>query len=59
MFFPTDNINMMIGGMLSMISQVMKRDVMEDTPSRMDREINCVLSYLTIFSTSLQTKSTI
>ena len=29
----------MIGGMLFIISQVMKRDVTNDTPSRMDREI--------------------
>ena len=34
-----DNINMMIGGMLSMVSQVMKRDVTDDTPSQMNREI--------------------
>ena len=34
-----DNINMTIYGMLSMISQVMKKDVTDDTPSQMDREI--------------------
>ena len=33
------SINMMIGGMLSMISQVMKKDVAENTPSQRDREI--------------------
>ena len=47
----TDNINMMIRGMLSMISQVMKRDVTDDTSSRMDREIGLFLSYLNIVST--------
>ena len=35
----SNSINMIIGGMLSMILQVMKRDVTEDTPSQMDREI--------------------
>ena len=34
-----DNINMMIGGILSMILQITKRDVTEDTPSQMVREI--------------------
>ena len=33
------NINTMIGGMLSIVSQIMKRGVMDDTPSYMDREI--------------------
>ena len=34
-----DNINKMIGGMLSMVSQIMRRDVTDDTPSQMGREI--------------------
>ena len=41
---------MMIRGMLSMISQVMKRDVTDDTPSQMDREIKLCLSYVNIVS---------
>ena len=45
----SNSINMMIGGMLSMISQVMKRDVMKDTPTRIDREIKLFLSYLNFF----------
>ena len=32
-----DNINMMIGGILFMVSQIMKRDVTDDTPSQMNR----------------------
>ena len=39
-----DNINMMIGGMLSMVSQVMKRDATDETPLQMDREIKLFLS---------------
>ena len=42
----------MIGCMLSLILQVMKRDVTEDTPSQMDREIKLFLSYLNIVSIS-------
>ena len=53
----TDNINLMIGGMLSMISLVMKRNVTDDTPSRMGREIKLFLSYLNIVSASLQKKT--
>ena len=45
-----DNINMMIGGMLSMVSQIMRRDVTDDTPSQMDREIKLCLSYVNIVS---------
>ena len=44
----------MIGCMLSLILQVMKRDVTEDTPSQMDREIKLFLSYLNIVSISQQ-----
>ena len=33
------NINMIIGGMLSIVSQVMKGDVTDDTLSQMDSEI--------------------
>ena len=54
-----DNINMTIYGMLSMISQVMKKDVMDDTPSQMDREIKLFLSYVNIVSKSMQTKHTV
>ena len=42
----------MIGCMLSMISQVTKREVTEDTPTLMDREITLFLSYLNIVLTS-------
>ena len=35
--YSKDNINMMVGGILSMISQIMKRVVTEDTPSQMVR----------------------
>jgi len=51
-----DNINMMIGGMLSMVSQIMKRDVTDETPLQMDREIKLFLSSVNIVSISLQTK---
>ena len=51
-----DNINMMIGGMLSMVSQIMKRDVTDETPLQMDREIKLFLLSVNIVSTSLQTK---
>ena len=54
-----DNIDMMIGDMLSMVSQIMKRDIMDDTPSQMDREIKLFLSYVNIVSKSMQTKYTI
>ena len=54
-----DNINMMIGGMLSMVSQIMRRDVTDDTPSQMDREIKLFLSYVNIVSKSIQTKHTV
>ena len=47
---------MMIGGMLSMVSQIMKRDVTDETPLQMDREIKLFLSSVNIVSTSLQTK---
>ena len=53
------NICTMIGCMLSMISQVMKREVNEDTPLQMDREIKLFLSYLNIVSTSLQESTTV
>ena len=52
-----DNINMTIYGMLSMISQVMKKDVTDDTPSQMDREIKLFLLYVDIMSRSLQQKN--
>ena len=48
------NICTMIGCILSMISWVIKREVIEDTPSQIDREIKLFLSYLNIVSTSLQ-----
>ena len=44
----SNNICTMIGCILSMILQVMKRDVRENIPSQMDREM-----YLNIVSTSL------
>ena len=53
--YSKDNINTMIGGMLSMVSQVMKGDVTDDTPSQMDSEI-IFLSYVNIVSKSMQTK---
>ena len=50
----SNSISMMVGGMLSMISQVMKRDVTDGTPSQMNREIKMFLHYLNNVSTSLQ-----
>ena len=35
----SNSINMMIGGILSMISQVLKKNITEDTPIRMNIEI--------------------
>ena len=37
----------------------MKRDIMDDTPSQMDREIKLCLSYVDIVSKSMQTKHTV
>ena len=40
----SDSINMIIGGMLPIISHVMKRDMTKDTPSQIDGEIKlCVI----------------
>ena len=39
----------MIGCMLSIISQVMKRDVTKDTPSQMDKEIKLFYRILILF----------
>ena len=36
----------MIGGMLYMVSPVMKRDVTNDTPSQMDREIKLFFNHM-------------
>ena len=55
----SDSTNMMIGGMLSMLSQVMNRDVTDGTPSQMDRDIKLFLFYLNIVSIFLQTKNTV
>ena len=51
--YSSNSINMMIGGILSMISQVLKKNATKDTPIRMNIKIKLFLSYLNIVSTSL------
>ena len=42
-----------------MVSQIMRRDVTDDTPSQMGREIKLFLLYVNIVSKSMQIKHTV